>query len=97
MPIGPGLPGFPWTYQSIMANAPDQSGVYAIYNQNQWIYFGEGKSVRARLLAHWNGDNPCILTNNPTGFNFELMTEAQRVARQNALIAGGSLCNQMFG
>jgi hypothetical protein len=59
MPIGPGLPRFNFNYASITENAPMQSGVYAIYNQN-WVYFGEGQDSRARLLAHLNGDNACI-------------------------------------
>jgi len=97
MPIGPGQAGFPWTYASIIASAPTQSGVYAIYNQ-RWIYFGEGQDVRARLLAHLNGDNQCITQAGPTGFVFELSPANQRVARQDQLIVElGSLCNRRFG
>lgn len=98
MPIGPGLNGFPWTYDSILANAPSASGVYAIYNANTWIYVGESGDIRARLLQHYNGDNQCILNHHPTGFQFELVAAAQRVARQNQLIAAlPVVCNQMFG
>jgi hypothetical protein len=97
MPIGPGLQGFVWSRESILANAPEQSGTYAIYNQ-AWIYFGEGESIRARLLAHWNGDNPCITRNQPTGFVFEILPARQRVTRQDALIVQfAPLCNQRLG
>src|SRR5260370_31457354 len=97
MAIGPGQSGFHWNYASIVASAPTQSGVYAIYNQN-WIYFGEGQDIRVRLLAHLNGDNPCITQAGPTRFMFELSPANQRVARQDQLIAGlGSLCNPRFG
>jgi hypothetical protein len=98
MPIGPGRDGFTWDYGSVVTNAPAQFGVYAIYNQRAWIYFGEGENIRARLLAHLNGDNHCILQNQPTGFSFELVSASLRVARQDALIAQlGSLCNQRLG
>ncbi len=53
--IGPGLPGFSFNRATILANAPTQSGVYAIYNPNNYIYFGEGKDIQARLLDHLNG------------------------------------------
>ena len=98
MPIGPGRDGFTWDYDSIFANAPAQFGVYAIYNQRAWIYFGEGENIRARLLANWNGDNACILRNQPIGFSFELVSANLRVARQDALIVQyGSLCNRRLG
>jgi len=97
MAIGPGLGGFVWSYASILASAPTQSGTYAIYN-NAYIYFGEGQDIRARLLAHWNGDNACITRNQPTGFAYELLGANQRVARQDALILQlRPLCNQRLG
>ncbi len=98
MPIGQNLPWFYWNYASIIANAPHASGVYAIFNRQNWIYFGESGDIQARLLQHLNGDNQCITQNAPTGFQFELWAANQRVARQNQLIANpGSLCNQVFG
>jgi hypothetical protein len=41
MPIGPGRDGFTWDYDSIVANAPAQFGVYAIYNQRACVAFLE--------------------------------------------------------
>jgi GIY-YIG catalytic domain len=98
MPIGPGQSGHTFDYGTIVSYAPNQSGVYAIYSQNAWIYFGEGQDIRARLLAHLNGDNTCITRCGPTGFQFELWAAHQLVARQDQLIARlGSLCNVRFG
>jgi excinuclease UvrABC nuclease subunit len=96
--IGPGLPGYNWTRTNILAYAPTDSGVYAIYNGQDWIYFGEGQDIKARLLAHFNGDNRCILSWQPTGFQFESVDANWRVARQDALIlALHPKCNQRLG
>jgi hypothetical protein len=98
MPIGPGQGWFPFSRPSILANAPNASGVYALYNPQIWIYLGESGDLQARLLQHLGGDNACITQNGPTGFQFELSPAAQRVARQNQLIAAlGPICNQRFG
>ena len=99
MAIGPNLPGFNWNYGSILANASVACGVYAIFNSQNWIYFGESGEIQGRLLEHLNGYNPYITRSAPTGFQFELVAgHAQRVARQNQLIASlGSLCNQRMG
>lgn len=97
MPIGDPQ-GFSWTRQSIVANAPHSSGTYAIYNAQRWIYFGESGDIQARLLQHFDGDNACITRNNPTGFQYEVVVAAQRVARQDHLIATlNPICNQRFG
>lgn len=96
--IGPGQSGFSFTRASILASAPAQSGVYAIYNPQSFIYFGEGQDIRARLLDHLNGDNPCILRHQPTGFVFETADAYLRVGRQDQLILQlGSLCNKRLG
>jgi predicted GIY-YIG superfamily endonuclease len=75
------------------------SGVYAIYNQQRWIYFGESNDLQRRLLEHLNNAGSCILNNAPNGFMFEVnATEAGRTARQNALILALSpACNQTLG
>jgi excinuclease UvrABC nuclease subunit len=96
--IAPGTQGLDFTRANILVNAPKQSGVYAIYNANVWIYVGEGQDIQARLLAHFNGDNACITRYAPTGFQFELVAANQRVARQDALIlALDSKCNRRLG
>jgi len=96
--IGPGLPGFNFNRASIIANAPTVSGVYAIYNYDNYIYFGEGKDIQARLIDHLSGDNACILRHQPTGFAFEAVGALLRVSRQDALILQlRPLCNQRLG
>jgi hypothetical protein len=75
--IAAGQPGFNFNQASIDANAPSQSGVYALYNHG-WVYIGESNDIRRRLHEHLN--DPRIMRYQPTGFCFEL-------ARQDALIA----------
>ena len=96
--IGPGQFSFLYNRVSILANAPAASGVYALYNPQSWIYVGEGKDIRARLLDHLNGDSACLTQVNPTGFQFELCPADRRVARQDELIVALSpACNQRLG
>lgn len=84
--------------QSIAANAPTKSGVYAIFKQGVWIYFGESNDIQRRLTEHLNETGTCIKRQMPTAFSYELWPEAQRVARQNQLIAEfRTPCNQMLG
>jgi len=98
MAIGPNMPWFQYNYASIVANAPNLSGVYALFTPQAWIYIGESGDIQTRLLQHLNGDNPCITRNAPTGSQFELVPPAQRVARQNQLIATlDPICNRRLG
>ena len=94
MAIGAGVPGHAWSESSIKANAPQSSGVYALYSA-VWIYIGESNDIQSRLLEHWNGDDACITRADPTGFMFEACGLAERPGRQAALVAQfRPLCNQ---
>lgn len=76
----------PWNHASVVANAPNVSGVYAIWNHNQCIYVGETQDLQRRLLSHLQGDNPCIARSQPTAFSFEAVPAGLRGTRQSALI-----------
>ncbi len=98
MPIGKDHQWFYFTRDSITANAPNASGVYALFKDGQWIYFGESNDIQRRLLEHLTQAGTCILQNAPTGFQFELVVADQRVVRQNHWIAGNATpCNQRLG
>jgi hypothetical protein len=84
--IGPNLPAYSFNRSSILINAPSASGVYAIFNLQNWIYIGESSDVQARLLDHLNGDPAWITSWNPDSFQFEYCLANQRVARQDQLI-----------
>jgi hypothetical protein len=74
---------------------PGQNGVYGLFKPNVWIYVGKG-DIRTRLLAHLNGDNPCIARQAPTSWVDEVTSNAD--ARERELI--GELnpqCNKQVG
>ena len=84
-----------YTRQRIEQLSPNQSGVYGIYKTNHWIYIGSGY-IRARLLAHYNGDNPCITREQPTHW-VDVLTP-NYIAREKELIQEYSpACNQRVG
>lgn len=63
--------------ESILLNVPESSGVYGLFSA-LWIYIGEAENLRERLLEHLDGDNPCILHYQPSGFAFELASPTDR-------------------
>ena len=99
--IVPGRTGFTFNRADILL-IPKQSGVYALYSRDKYIYIGEGQDIQARLLAHLEGDNARITRMQPTAFQVEAVSAEERVARQDALILGlGTMapegCNQRLG
>jgi excinuclease UvrABC nuclease subunit len=98
MPIGPKQGGFPFTEPSIRASAPNSSGVYAIFNQTEWIYIGESNDVQRKLLEHLRETGSCINQHSPTGFVIESLGAGVRVVHQDALILEyRPLCNARLG
>jgi len=77
---------FALSTNSVRAHAPNSSGVYGIFNGSQWIYIGESSDIQRRLLAHLEDTEPYLKRFSPTGFSFELQSEASREARRDALI-----------
>jgi hypothetical protein len=61
--------------QTIESFDAGQAGVYALYNDQEWIYIGRGE-IRQRLLDHLNGNIPAINTNAPTHFIAEITSDA---------------------
>lgn len=84
-----------FTKANIEAINPGQNGVYGLYKANTWIYVGRG-DIRTRLLAHFNGDNPCITAQGPTHWVDEVTSDD--VNREKALILECSpVCNKKVG
>lgn len=77
---------YPWSHSAIVASAPSMSGVYAIWNRDHCVFVGETQDLQRRLLAHLQGDNPCIAKSQPTAFSFEAVPAGLRGTRQSALI-----------
>jgi len=65
----------PWSRREIEAVEANQVGVYGLRDGASWIHVGTG-SIRKRLLAHFHGDNPCIIKHQPTYWNAEVCENA---------------------
>ncbi len=81
---------FSFTENAILTNAPNNSGVYAIWGtqgSNGTVYIGESNDVQRRLLEHRRATGTCIAGYAPTTCGVELVPSNQRMRRQNELIA----------
>ncbi len=79
----------------ILALGEGQQGCYGLFRRTTPIYVGSG-DIRARLLDHHNGDNPCITREKPTHFVSEVTSNYK--AREIELIRElDPLCNRRVG
>ncbi len=83
-----GRKGTPLSFDAtaIQTNVPSTSGTYAIFKGlDTCVYVGQSADLKASLLQHLAGDNPCILQNQPTSFQFVVEPALQRVQHQQRL------------
>ena len=84
----------PYTRRSILAIRGDQIGVYGIFRGNMAVYIGSG-DIRDRLLAHLDGDNPCITNWHPDLWAAKVITNSDLEARERAYIREyAPVCNK---
>jgi hypothetical protein len=84
----------PYTRESITRLNPNQNGVYGIFRNTLAVYIGSG-DLRERLLAHLNGDNPCISRNNPNQWTGEVFS-GDPTRREGELIREyDPICNKV--
>lgn len=74
-------------YQAVHEKAPAASGVYTIYTSQRWVHVGESDDIRQSLFRHLNEPNARMTRLGPLSFSFETMPPAERVSRQQALVA----------
>jgi hypothetical protein len=79
--------GYSFTPVSVTRNAPACAGVYGLSNANGWILIGIADNIQSALMHHLQERNTALATKGATGFTFEACLPAQRVDRQNRLIA----------
>jgi len=85
-----------FTKQNVEAINPGQMGCYGLFiNQGGWVYVGKG-DIRARLLAHLNGDNPCIIRNRPTHW-VDVVTNNMDALEKALIIELSPTCNRKVG
>lgn len=82
--------------QNIEALNPNQNGVYGLFKQGQWIYIGKG-DIRSRLLAHLDGDNPCIAGAKPTHWVDEVISGEPSTREKQLIFELQPICNQKIG
>lgn len=86
-----------FTKQNVEALNPGQNGIYGIFKQSQWIYLGKG-DIRARLLSHLNGDNPCLTRSQPTHWVYEVCADPIMSNKEKQLILEFyPSCNKKIG
>jgi excinuclease UvrABC nuclease subunit len=99
MPFPPQNP-LPYTSDGIKRLHAGQKGCYGLTQRGAageaWIYVGKADDIRARLLQHLNGDNPCITAYLPT--HVVAMVTAENVEQEKALILEyDPHCNKKVG
>ena len=67
--IFPPVAHYVYTEEDVGIFASNQEGIYGLLKNEIFVYIGRGK-IKDRLLAHLNGDNPCITRQSPTHFAF---------------------------
>ena len=88
-------PMHPYNRESVLRIDPNQNGVYGIFVNSKAVYIGSG-DLRARLLAHLNGDTPCIERENPNQRTGEVLS-VDPTAREGVLIREyDPICNQVI-
>ena len=81
-------------YKAIQDKAPNASGVYTIYTSQRWLYVGESDDIRQSLFGHLNEPGACMKRRGPLSYSFEVVPAAERVTRQQALVAAlAPACN----
>ena len=68
-------------------------GCYGLFCRDRWVYIGAG-DIRARLLAHLEGDRPWALAEQPTHWVAVETRNYEAVARDLVLACGPSCRTQ---
>ncbi len=71
---------------SILRHTPTASGVYVVLSLGRWLYVGESGSLRGSLSLQFSGASSRLAEHHPTHFMYELVADADRMARRRELI-----------
>jgi len=86
----------PYTKDDVLKLNKDQMGVYGLFRSGDaWVYVGRG-DIRARLLAHLNGDNSCITRERPTHWKGWVTTDHVQ-QEKNLIREYDPICNRKIG
>jgi hypothetical protein len=71
----------------MVAGAPDDPGVYALWENDEVIYYGhargEGATIQSCLRQHLEGANPCTARATHYGWEISANPRAREVELQN--------------
>ena len=84
-----------FTKAEVTALNKDQMGCYGLFRDGSWIYVGRG-DIRANLLAHLNGDNPCITSQSPTHW-VDVVTADHVEEEKRLIVEFDPVCNKKIG
>lgn len=84
-----------FTKANIEALNAGQIGCYGLYRETTWVYIGPG-DIRDRLLAHLNGDNPCITRETPTHW-VDVVTSDDENEEKRLITQYTPVCNKRVG
>ncbi len=56
---------------TVLAKAPADSGLYALFTRDEWIYIGETENIQVQLLQLLNSPGPLVLRYGVTSFAYE--------------------------
>jgi len=75
---------------------PNQTGCYGIFDASGTpVYIGKG-DIRDRLLAHVNGDNPCILRCKPS-YCLTVLANPPEATEKKLIAEYDPICNRRIG
>jgi len=70
------------------------NGVYGLFRYNFPVYIGTG-NIRGRLIAHLNGDNPCITKHAPDLWTAEVFEHDPEPREVELLREYNPVCNRL--
>ena len=73
-------------FRAVQDKVPNESGVYAIYSPQRWLYVGESDDLKQSLYRHLNEPSACMTRRGALSFSFEVVASAQRLDRHQALV-----------
>ena len=86
----------PFIRERILSIAGNPDGCYGLYvSGREWVYVGSG-DIKARLLAHLNGDNPCITNHQPTHW-VDVVTGSYIETEKALILEFNPTCNKRIG
>ena len=78
--------GFRFTSASILTNVPKQAGVFGLYNEQGWVFIGQGSNLQQSLFQCLDKSRQYFWPNEPHGYVFEICNSAECNERRDALI-----------